>query len=92
MRWPFVSSKKYEKLLRDNIYSIGVLKKDILVLEEQRINARRLAKQEAFAEYREWIVDLNYNLFNTHDGLLRQRLYGALTDGTHKFDPKEIKE
>ncbi len=48
--------------------------------------------QEAAKQYREWMVDANYNLYHSADNILRSRVYAALTEGAHTFKPSQFKE
>lgn len=48
----------------------------------------RAGKLSAFADYREWAVDVNYAIFNAGDGTVRSQIYRALQEGVYKFSPR----
>lgn len=81
MRWPFMLRKTHEKEFNDLSIELACAKGDA-----------RLAYQrgwgEAALEYREWMVDLNYEIFHADASTVKQKVYAALTNGAHQFKPK----
>lgn len=58
---------------------------DVTELEKKAYDK---AATDIKGEVRKWLVDLNYQMFHTDDGVLRSKIYAALQSGMTEFDKR----
>ena len=85
MNWPWVSRKKYEYWYESYWALQNPWTERELDWIERVESARVEGANSVRKELREWMVDLNYEIYHSSDNTAKQKMYGALTDGARQF-------
>ena len=85
MNWPWVSRKRFDSYTEEftKLHARWATQE---IEYQDKVNMARIESANSVRkELREWMVDLNYEIFHSADSVAKNRMYAALTDGARQF-------